>query len=256
MARRSGLTGYPIPITQEAFFPTSAIEETIQRATITDQGGSILTTATLLMQAVALEAGQVVNSITLMAGATAGATLVNQWFGLFSSARVQLASTTDDGATAWAAWATKTLSLAATFGDGVSASSTLYTSATAAFVAGDVGKTITGTDIPAGTTISAVVSATNITLSQAATGTHTGNTFTIGRLTPYTITASGLYYIGAMVKATTVPSLMGAAGDSHAIGLVPIVAGTADGSLALPKPLPFTATTITATGLNFWAYLK
>jgi len=69
--------------------------------------------------------------------------------------------------------------------DGVSNSSTTYTSATANFVAGDVGLTITGTDIPAGTTIASRTNATTIVLSQAATGSHTGNSFTIvNRLLP------------------------------------------------------------------------
>jgi hypothetical protein len=69
--------------------------------------------------------------------------------------------------------------------DGVSNGTTTYTSATAAFVAGDVGLTITGTDIPAGTTIASRTNATTVELSQAATGSHTGNSFTIvNRLLP------------------------------------------------------------------------
>ena len=63
--------------------------------------------------------------------------------------------------------------------DGVSNSTTTYTSATAAFVAADVGKSITGTDIPVGTTIASLTNGTTIVLSQAATGTHTGNSFYI-----------------------------------------------------------------------------
>jgi hypothetical protein len=42
-----------------------------------------------------------------------------------------------------------------------------------------VGQVITGTYIPVGTTITAVVSATEITLSQAATSTQTGQTLTV-----------------------------------------------------------------------------
>lgn len=256
MARRSGLTGFPIPITEQAFFPTSAVEETCPREMLTDQGNTILTTQRQQLQAIALEAGQVINSITLMAGATAGSGLSNQWFSLLTSARVQVASTTDDGATGWSAWATKTLSLAATFGDGVSATSTAYVSATAAFTVADQGKTITGTDIPAGTTITTVTNATTLVLSQATTGTHTGNTFTIGRLTPYTVPTSGLYYVGVMVNGT-VPSLNGVGGEVHANGLTPIIAGiAADTGLTLPKPLPFTAGAITASAKSFWAYLS
>jgi len=68
----------------------------------------------------------------------------------------------------------------ATFTDGVttSASPTL-TSATAAFVANDAGKSITGTNIPPGTTILSVQSATSVTLSQNATASGSALSFTI-----------------------------------------------------------------------------
>ena len=84
------------------------------------------------------------------------------------------------------------------FGDGVSTSgSTTFTSATAAFVAGDVGKAITQTttrgsvapsgSIPAGTTIVSVESATSVTLSQAATASGTTVPFLIaGRVADVT----------------------------------------------------------------------
>jgi hypothetical protein len=66
--------------------------------------------------------------------------------------------------------------------DAVLNGTTTLTSATANFVDGspanhitsDVGKSISGTGIPLGTTISAVNSATNVTLSQAATVSATG----------------------------------------------------------------------------------
>lgn len=71
-----------------------------------------------------------------------------------------------------------------TFSDGVCNNGTGFTSATAAFVAGDVGKTITGLTsagaIPAGTTISSVTNGTTVVLSQATTGgSLTGVQFTI-----------------------------------------------------------------------------
>lgn len=64
--------------------------------------------------------------------------------------------------------------------DGVTNTTTTVTSATAAFNAADVGRAVTGTDIPAATTIASVTNATTIVLSQAATGSHSGNTLTIG----------------------------------------------------------------------------
>jgi hypothetical protein len=63
--------------------------------------------------------------------------------------------------------------------DGVTNTDTSLVSATAAFVAGDVGKTVTGAGIPTGTTISTRTNATTVVLSQATTATATGVTFTI-----------------------------------------------------------------------------
>lgn len=65
--------------------------------------------------------------------------------------------------------------------DGVTTiSSAAITSATAAWSQDDVGKPISGTGIPASTTILSVQSATNATLSANATASGTGITFTIG----------------------------------------------------------------------------
>lgn len=71
-------------------------------------------------------------------------------------------------------------SVARTVTDGVTATSTTVTSATANFGADDVGKPITGTGIPANTTISSVTNTTTIVISQAATSGGTGKTLTIG----------------------------------------------------------------------------
>lgn len=68
-----------------------------------------------------------------------------------------------------------------TVSDGVTTNgSPSITSATAAFIANDVGKPISGTGIPAGTTIASVQSATAATMSANATATGSGVTFTIG----------------------------------------------------------------------------
>lgn len=70
------------------------------------------------------------------------------------------------------------------FTDGVSNATTTFTSATAAFSQADVGRSIrstSGTDIPDGTIINAVGSATSITLSAAATTTASAITFVVGR---------------------------------------------------------------------------
>jgi hypothetical protein len=91
---------------------------------------------------------------------------------------------------------------AGTFLDGVSTSgSATYTSATAAFSGADVGRPVTGINIPAGTTIVAVASPTSITLSANATATGTGLAFTVyGRLSPGNHPA-GLTYTPFVVDA-------------------------------------------------------
>jgi hypothetical protein len=64
--------------------------------------------------------------------------------------------------------------------DGVLASNSTLTSATAAFTANDVGSAVTGTGIPAGTRIATRTSATSVTLTAAATATASGVAVTIG----------------------------------------------------------------------------
>jgi len=59
---------------------------------------------------------------------------------------------------------------------GRTSASTTITSATAKFAATDVGGTITGTGIPAGTTIASINSLTSAEMSAAATSTGTGGT--------------------------------------------------------------------------------
>lgn len=67
-----------------------------------------------------------------------------------------------------------------TFADGVTNSTTTFTSATAAFNATtDVGKVIAATGVPVGTTIASVTNATTVIMSAAATATASGLSFTI-----------------------------------------------------------------------------
>jgi hypothetical protein len=92
--------------------------------------------------------------------------------------------------------------------DGVTNSSTLVTSATAAFSSDDVGRPITGAGITAGTTIAAVVSATNITLSATATATASSVTLNIG---PPLASAS---YVSAAVPLVYTEGSLTVAGQS------------------------------------------
>lgn len=64
--------------------------------------------------------------------------------------------------------------------DGTTATNTTVTSATAAFTADDIGKPISGGTIPAAATITAVASATSVTISGAASGTAGSVTLVIG----------------------------------------------------------------------------
>jgi HK97 family phage major capsid protein len=66
-----------------------------------------------------------------------------------------------------------------TVADGVLNSTTTVTSATAAFVAADVGKAVVGTGIPTGAVIASRTNATTIVLSAAATATANGVTLTV-----------------------------------------------------------------------------
>jgi hypothetical protein len=74
------------------------------------------------------------------------------------------------------------------FTDGVTASDTTFTSATADFTAADLNKPIVETDgqgsIPAGTVITAVGSSSSVTLSQAAVSTLTGVAFSLPARNP------------------------------------------------------------------------
>lgn len=63
--------------------------------------------------------------------------------------------------------------------DAVLNSTTTVTSATAAFVSGDVGKHVSGAGIPAGTTIASRTNGTTVVLSQAATVSGSGKTITV-----------------------------------------------------------------------------
>lgn len=122
--------------------------------------------------------------------------------------------------------------------DGVLNSTTTLTSATAAFVAGDKGRLLTGTGIPAETYIVSVTNGTTVVMSKAATatasgvsvaisgcrlrlgifaddgtnrpgtllvdaGTIDGNSATVQELTIALAVAGGRYYLGAAVQGVT-----------------------------------------------------
>jgi hypothetical protein len=75
----------------------------------------------------------------------------------------------------------------------ITSGSTTLTSATAKFTWGDVGATVTGTGIPAFTSISSVTNLTTVVLSANATATSTGVSVSIADLSAYGIVASTVY---------------------------------------------------------------
>ncbi len=155
------------------------LTETFDRHDITETNVAALTSGQLFLQAIWLEAGMVVRWISFCSATTAGATLTNQLFGLFDSSRNQLAVTSNDTTTAWAANTVKTL---------------LVT-------------------------------------------------------TPYTVTTSGLYYVGIMVAATTVPTLKGPAAltATQVHGAAPIINGNSSSGLTTSLPNPAAAITVSTT---------
>lgn len=72
----------------------------------------VITSGTLYLVPIYLTAGQVVSSITFVAGSTALAASTNKWFGLYDSSRNLLAATADDTSNAWALNTAKTLNIA------------------------------------------------------------------------------------------------------------------------------------------------
>lgn len=158
---------------------TGAIQDTFNRSYINAQVAP--TTATLYLSAIYLQAGTVVSNLNLQTGTTALATGTNNWMALYDSARVQLASTADQGLAALAA-------------------STPFAWPIATVAAG------------AGTS--------------------------------YTVPTSGLYYIGVMLKATTVCTLLG---FTRVASGAPILQGSANAAQAAVNAFPFTASALTET---------
>lgn len=121
--------------------------------------------------------------------------------------------------------------------DGVTAAGgTIVTSASAAFVATDVGRTISGGSIPANTTITAVNSGTSVTISQPANATANGVTLVFGL--SFLVTSATAAFVaadeGRTISGGTIP-----AGAT----IVNVVNGTTAQLSAAP--------TAAATGVSF-----
>lgn len=90
--------------------PTAALAQTFDRG-VSTINSAVLVSGSLWLVGIYLSAGTTVTTITFTSSTTALATGSNQWFALYSSARALLGVTNDDTSTAWAAEATKTLTL-------------------------------------------------------------------------------------------------------------------------------------------------
>lgn len=86
----------------------------LPRIGLSDLGASTLTTQVMRSVPIWLNAGDLVTNLTFCSGATAGATLANWWFALFSNAATPalLAQSADQTNTAWGANTAMTLALA------------------------------------------------------------------------------------------------------------------------------------------------
>ena len=170
------------PLLNNKYVLSGALYETMDRNLCDEVNTAALSTGRLSLQAIYIPAGITVNSISFWSATTAGATLTNQLFGLYDINLNLLRSSVNDGATAWAANAKKTLALTSSF----------------------------------------------------------------------TTTYSGLYYLGIMVAATTVPTLKGntAKTGGQLNAAAPSMGGTSSTGLTTTLPSPAAAPGTVTT--SFW----
>jgi parallel beta-helix repeat protein len=95
------------------------------------------------------------------------------------------------------------------------------------------------------------VTADDTTTAWAA---NTAKTLNLG--TPYLTTYDGLYYLGIMVAAGTVPSLHAVVSLLAVTGLAPVLYGNADTGQTTPPVAPFTAAAPTASGVIVYGYVS
>lgn len=87
----------------------------------------------------------------------------------------------------------------------------------------------------------------------AAWAAHTPKTLTLA--SAYTVPTSGLYYVGVMVAAATVPSMVGNASSTGVAGLSPQISAIGGTALTTPSTAPATAASSFSQFL-LWAYVS
>jgi hypothetical protein len=96
----------------DVYGPTGTLAESMDRSICPEVNATIPTASgTLFMQAIYLTVGMTVSNIMWHSAATAGATITHWMFGLYDISRNLLATSTDQGAAAWAAQTMKTLAM-------------------------------------------------------------------------------------------------------------------------------------------------
>ena len=95
--------------------PAGCKAETFPRQWCDETNVSVLSTGRLSLQAIWLQAGTVISSISLCSATTALSVGTNQLFGLYDANRNLLATTADNTSTAWGANSIKTLNLTAPY---------------------------------------------------------------------------------------------------------------------------------------------
>lgn len=99
------------PRAKQSLFPTGIIAESIPRELCPEVNTTVGASGTMFMQAIYLQAGQLISNIILWSATTAAGTPTNYNVGLYSAARGLLAQGTNKTTEAWAANSQKTFAL-------------------------------------------------------------------------------------------------------------------------------------------------
>lgn len=93
------------------YSPTLQLAETMPRNLCPEVNTAAGATGTLFMQAIYLQAGQLISNITIWSATTAAATTTNLFFALYDGNRNLVAQSANQGAYTWAANSSKTLAM-------------------------------------------------------------------------------------------------------------------------------------------------
>lgn len=166
---------YTIHDTEKAMWHNGAAR-TVTTSGVTASGSSTIQLSTASNGVAGMPTGTVNRIISGHAGLAARVFVTSQTAGGLLTLNLPTTASIPSGT----ALKVENATGARTVVDGVTNGTTTLTSATANFAASDVGLSIGGTDIPAYTTISAVVNATTVTMSVAAIASNVGQTISIG----------------------------------------------------------------------------